>query len=116
MAKFFEVLFRGEKESTLQAWTPSANARYGCTALEARERYDYLVTCGLQGVAVDGVVPFVIEIRKVRRVFVAPDHDQITYKTMLWQYAEPDAVEMGPWAEQSRAEPFPLVHEDSVMA
>ena len=104
MSKHIEVRFRGANESNLLAWRPTENVPFECTASEARERFDDLVERGIDGIAVDGVVPFVVEIRQVKRKFVPHEKcDAVVCETLLWQYCEEDAALMGPWGDELEA-------------
>jgi hypothetical protein len=96
----FEVRFRGETESNLIAWRPKGAKEFGCSEFEARVRYAELRRAGLDGTPVDGHVPYVIEISQVtHREFFAGIGTARDAK--LWQYAEPNAVQEGPWADNS---------------
>lgn len=104
MSNHIEVRFRGENEPNLLAWRPTDRSLYECTASEARERFNDLVERGIKGIPVDGVVPFVVEIRSVKRTFVPHQNaDAAICETLLWQYCEEDAVPMGPWGEELEA-------------
>jgi len=99
MSKHIEVSFRGERESHLLPWRPTIESSFECSSTEAQQRFDDLVEAGQEGRAVDGVVPFVVEIRRVSRKFIPHQlTDAVTVETLLWTYAEPDAVQWGPWA------------------
>lgn len=95
--KFFEVLFRAADEKHLLPYRPPGATSFECTAMEARERFDNLVEAGEEGRNVDGVIPYVVEIRAVKRWF--DGNDTVTrYDSMLCSYAETDAIQWGPWA------------------
>lgn len=99
MSKYLEVCFRAEHETHLLPWRPTDESRFGCSATEARERFDDLVEAGEEGRTVDGVVPYVVEIRQVRRTFVPHcAADAVKIDSLLCSYAEPNAIQWGPWA------------------
>jgi hypothetical protein len=99
MSKYLEVTFRGERERHLLPWRPTIESSFECSSTEAQQRFDDLVEAGQEGREVDGVVPYVVEIRRVKRKFVPHQNaDAVTIETLLWAYAESDAVQWGPWA------------------
>jgi hypothetical protein len=101
MAKqVFEVLFRAEDERAMLAWKPNEASQYGCTALEARKRFDDLIARGSSRNAVDGAVPFLVEIRAVRRK-ERKEGPCAQIDFMLAQYCEPEAIQWGPWAQET---------------
>jgi hypothetical protein len=107
MAKYFEVCFRGESEKHLFPWRPTVESCFECASAEARERFDDLVEAGEESRAVDGMIPYVVEIRRVKRWF--DGHDTITkIDSMLVSYAEPDAIQWGPWAAEAPPDPATL--------
>ena len=104
MGNHFEVCFRGENETSLLPWRPTDDSRFGCTATEAQQRFDDLIEAGEEARTIDGVVPYVVEIRKVRRALVSPEFgDVLTIDSMLVSYAEQNAVQWGPWAKDASA-------------
>lgn len=112
MSKYFEVHLRGENESKLQAWRPEGG-KFGCTAMEARQRHDDLVEAGEGKQTIDGVVPFVVEIVKVRtqtkdlsavdsygRVGTRQKYEVKRTDSMLVSIVDGkgDVTQAGPWA------------------
>lgn len=111
-AKFFEVLFRGAGESKLLVWWPEG-ARPSCTATEARERHNELLSAANAEQTIDGFVPAVIEIRqvKIKQKKLAPvdgngrmgkkgRHDVRIVETMLLTFVDGtnDISHSGPWS------------------
>jgi hypothetical protein len=82
----------------MREWRPKNAQGFECGAVEARARYDELVRAGMGGAAVDGVVPYVVEIAEVEYSTCEGEERRLT-STLLWQYAEAGAELMGPWAE-----------------
>jgi hypothetical protein len=107
----FEVLFRGQNSyesgtetldpsrGQLRAWRPTTGKLFECDENRARTRYAELLRDGLANREVDGIVPFVIEIRKVKRGKKNPE--SVVIETMLWQYAEDGAIPGGKWTQSN---------------
>lgn len=96
----FEVRFRGEDERQLSSWRPGNVQTFGCSEGQARVRFGQLVKAGLDREPVDGVIPYAVEICSIKYKWkgskCAAQRD-----TMLFQIAEPNAVQEGPWADNS---------------
>lgn len=108
MSTYIEVCFRGENETCLLPWRPTEGSTFECSAIEAQERFDDLMEAGEEGRAIDGVVPYVVEIRKVKRTFVPYQNaDAVTIDSLLLSYAEPDAIQWGPWATKTAQASMP---------
>ncbi len=104
MSKHFEVCFRGVDECNLLPWKPTEDSRFECSATEAQRRFDDLVEAGEEGRVIDGFVPYVVEIRQVRRALVSPEYgDVVRIDSLLCSYAEPGAIQWGPWAKDAAA-------------
>jgi hypothetical protein len=111
MPRKFEVRFRGMNcheagqpnvthDGALLGWRPVGSKKFECREDVARRRYAELVKDGVDGREVDGVVPHVVEIALVTDKRKTGQERRF-YESMVWQYAEPDAEQWGPWAVAS---------------
>jgi hypothetical protein len=111
MPRKFEVRFRGmnkreagqpnmEHHGELRGWRPTTGKKFEVREDVARRRYAELVKDGVAGREVDGIVPHVVEIALVTDKRKT-GQERPFYESMLWQYAEPDAEQWGPWAVAS---------------
>lgn len=122
MSKHFLVSFRGENETSLRPWRPE-HGKFGCTSVEAQERHDDLVEAAEAGTPIDGVVPFVVDVQRVKihkkcmsivstdGVVQPPEvYELREIKTMLtsWVDGKGDVTQSGPWAPSPLPDPATL--------
>lgn len=122
MSKFFVVSFRGENEPSLRPWRPECGG-FRCTSVEAQERHDDLVEAAEAGTPIDGVVPFVVDVQRVKTYkkcmsivsadgLVQPPQvyelREIESVLTSWIDGKGDVTQSGPWAPPALPDPATL--------
>jgi len=91
----FEVRFRGEDEPQLLAWKPGEADSFECKHTDAHLRFEALVRSGIDGLAVDGVVPYVVALVSVSHK--RRDNQEVRLsETVAWRYCEVEEPDFEP--------------------
>jgi len=102
MEALYEVRFRGANaaeggtptdpsQAQLLAYKETDANTYECSRAVAEQRYAHLVAAGSAKAAIDGVVPYVVEMVLIHTV--KRDGKPVAYySSVKWQHAQKDAV------------------------